>query len=82
MQKRSLYELANVIIHDAKGKPFYNYASGYVEAMRTLRNINDSYGYDDGETIVVYALSNLASWRGETAKQVKAELRLHLREVN
>jgi hypothetical protein len=40
--------------------------------------VSDSYGYDDGDSIVRYALSNLTSWRGEDARRIKVELKTHL----
>ena len=35
----------------------------------------DKYGRDDGKSIVLYFLSNATSWRGDTARRIKAELR-------
>jgi hypothetical protein len=53
-----------------------NYAaSPYLAAMSTLDSINDSYGMDTGKSIVLYFLSNATTWRGDVARQVKAELR-------
>jgi hypothetical protein len=43
--------------------------------MATLHSINDNYGYDTAHTIVIYFLSNATTWRGETARRVKAELK-------
>jgi hypothetical protein len=47
--------------------------------MLSLDKITDAYYYDSAETVVRYALSNLASWRGETARRVKAELKAILK---
>ena len=55
-------------------KPYFG-AVPYLRAMSTLDNINQPYGYDSGESIVRYFLSNATSWRGETARRVKAELK-------
>ena len=53
-----------------------NYAAlPYLMAMHKLGNIQDSYGYDSGKSVVLYFLSNASTWRGETAKRVKAELK-------
>jgi hypothetical protein len=53
-----------------------NYAAApYLAAMATLDNINDSYGYDSGKSIVRYFLSNASTWRGEDARRIKAELK-------
>ena len=43
--------------------------------MHSLRDVTDAYGYDDGRSIVMYFLANASTWRGETAKRVKAELK-------
>lgn len=68
-----LYELAAVISRDW-AKP--NYAAvPYLDAMHSVEDLNSPYGADDGKTIVLYFLSNATSWRGVTAKAVKAELR-------
>jgi hypothetical protein len=47
----------------------------YLRAMRTLDTLNDNYGEDDAETILMYFLSNAKYWRGPDAKRIKAELR-------
>jgi hypothetical protein len=47
----------------------------YLDAMETLSSIHNSYGYDSGKSIVRYFLSNATSWRGDTARRVKAELK-------
>jgi len=56
--------------------PKVNYAAKpYLEAMRDLSSINDRYGYDDARSIVLYFLSNAASFRGDKAKVLKLELK-------
>jgi len=53
-----------------------NYAAlPYLQAMATLATINDNYGSDSAKSVVLYFLGNANSWRGETARRVKAELR-------
>ena len=47
----------------------------YLEAMGALDRITDNYYCDDGASVVAYFLSNAGTWRGETAKRVKAELK-------
>jgi hypothetical protein len=47
--------------------------------MSTLHSIADQYGYDDGKSIVRYFLANATSFRGETAKVIKAELNRRLK---
>lgn len=74
---RPLWQIAQEIRRDylSKGKDVHPYAKPYVEAMLSLDSINDMYIADSAESIVRYALSNLGTWRGDTAKRIKAELR-------
>ena len=55
-------------------KPYFG-AVPYLKAMSTLTDINQPYGYDSGESIVRYFLSNATTWRGDTARRVKTELK-------
>ena len=71
--QRSLYEIATEIRQD--WKKVYFGAVPYLDAMSCLTNVTDKYGYDDGETMVLYFLSNTSSWKGETAKRIKTELK-------
>jgi hypothetical protein len=73
MNARPLYEIAKEIKKDWV-KPNYT-AKPYLDAMKELNSINDKYGWDNGKTIVLYFLSNASSWKGETAKRIKAELK-------
>lgn len=58
------------------GAPCVNYAAvPYLDAMRQLGSISESYGYDPADHIVRYFLSNARSWRGEDARRIKAELK-------
>lgn len=47
----------------------------YLDAMGTLTNVSDSYGYDSAKSIVLYFLGNAGTWRGEDAKRIKDELK-------
>lgn len=78
---RNLSELAVIIDRECNTKPWYVYAKPYVQAMYSLESINDNYVADSGESVVRYALSNLTYWRGDVARQVKAELKDHLKGV-
>jgi hypothetical protein len=70
---RPIYTIAAEIRRDWKK---VNYAAEpYLNAMRELDSINDPYFQDSGRSIVAYFLSNASSWRGDTAKRVKAELK-------
>lgn len=55
-------------------KPYFG-AVPYLRAMRSLDKITDTYGADSGESVVLYFLSNAATWRGEKARELKAELK-------
>jgi len=75
---RSLETIAREIQKDWGAK--VNYAARpYLSAMLALNSVADSYGYDSGRSIVAYFLSNASSWRGETARRVKAELKAMLK---
>lgn len=54
-------------------KPYFG-AVPYLNAMATMNSVDDNYGADSGKSIVIYFLSNAQTWRGETARNVKAEL--------
>jgi len=74
---RSLYDIAQDIVSDYmdRGKSVPHCAEPYVNAMRMLDSIDDNYFEDSGRDVVLYALSNLSTWRGETARRVKTELK-------
>ena len=68
----------NVICQDIRkdwGSKMYFGAVPYFKAMESLDNVNQNYGMDSGKSIVLYFLSNASTWRGETAKRIKAELK-------
>lgn len=71
---RPLYEIARDIRRDWGSNVNYA-AQPYLDAMRELDSINDRYYSDTAKSIVAYFLSNASSWRGETAKAIKAELK-------
>jgi hypothetical protein len=70
---RPLYEIAGEIKRD--WKPVHAYAVPYVNAMQSLDSIEDNYIMDSGKEIVLRFLGNAGTWRGETAKRVKLELK-------
>ena len=58
-----------------------NYAAKpYLDAMACLHSIDDSYYADSARSVVLYFLSNASSWRGDTARQIKAELNRMLKD--
>ncbi len=73
---RPLSAIAKEIIGDwTKGKGVYFGAVPYLDAMRVLTTVDDNYGADNGRSIVRYFLANANTWRGETARRVKKELK-------
>jgi len=55
-------------------KPYFG-AVPYLQAMRSLNSISDRYFEDSAQSVVLYFLANAQTWRGETAKRIKAELK-------
>ena len=73
-QTRALHTIANEIKKDWGTKVNYA-AKPYLSALSQLDTVNDQYGYDSAKSMVNYFLCNAGSWRGETAKRVKLELK-------
>ena len=72
MQNRPLYTIAADIRSDWKK---VNYAAvPYLDAMQQLNSIDDNFILDSARSIVRYFLSNATTWRGEKAREIKAEL--------
>lgn len=70
---RTLASIAQEIRRDW-AHPYFG-AVPYLDAMRHLDSIRDDYGLDSGDSIVRYFLANAGTWRGETARRIKAELK-------
>jgi hypothetical protein len=70
---RSIAAIAQEIRRDWT-KPYFG-AVPYLQAMYSLDDISDDYGADSGKSIVLYFLSNASTWKGETARRIKAELK-------
>lgn len=81
IKSADLSDLAGMIVRDlrAQGKQVPAAAKPYLDAMRTMGSINENYGMDTGASIVGYLLSNLGSYKGETAKAIKAELKSRMK---
>jgi len=71
---RPIYEIAAEIRKDWGSKVYFG-AKPYLDAMTTLDTINDNYGLDSAKSIIRYFLGNAQTWRGETAKRIKTELK-------
>lgn len=70
---RPLYLIAREISRDWQ-KPYFG-AVRYLRALQELDSIRAKYGADNARAIVLYFLSNATTWRGETARRIKAELK-------
>lgn len=77
MQSRPIYDIAAEISRDWR-KPYFG-AKPYLDAMHTLVDLQSRYGLDDAKGILRYFLANSGTWRGDTAKRVKAELKAILK---
>lgn len=70
---RPLHEIAREIRADWRN-PYFG-AVPYLDAMGQLDSVRDHYYFDSAESVVLYFLSNAQTWRGETARRIKAELK-------
>lgn len=77
-----LFDIAFLVRKNWKAtskKGIYFGAVPYLDAMASLNSVDDSFGYDDGRSILIYFLGNATSWRGEVAKAVKTELKRRIK---
>jgi hypothetical protein len=81
VQNLTLAEIASVISKDWKKVNFS--AVPYLSALFSFntKDLTAQIGYDSAKSVVLYFLSNSGSWRGDTAKVIKAELKRRLREI-
>ena len=70
---RKISEIAVEIEKDWRNVNFA--ARPYLDAMCQLDSVTDKYYFDDARSIVTYFLCNASSWRGEKAREIKAELK-------
>jgi len=73
---RSISTIAQEISSD--WNKVYFGAVPYLEAMHSLNSIDDNYHYDTGKSVVHYFLANAGTWRGDKAREIKAELKAML----
>ena len=62
----------------ANWNKIYFGAVPYLDAMYQLNSIDDDYYYDTGKSVVRYFLANATTWRGDKAREIKAELKAML----
>jgi hypothetical protein len=77
LSQLSIAFLARVVKRD--WKRVYFGAVPYLDAMFSLESVDDSFGLDNGRSIVSYFLANAQTYRGPVAKMVKAELKTRLK---
>lgn len=74
--KKSVRSLSEIAFDIKSNWEKVNYAAKpYLDAMLSLNSVNDNYGFDSGKSIVLYFLSNASQFKGEKAKELKAELK-------
>jgi hypothetical protein len=73
MENRTLSTIAREISSDWKKVNFA--AVPYLQAMATMESPQDNFGYDSGQSVVLYFLSNATTWRGDVARRIKKELK-------
>jgi hypothetical protein len=71
---RPIRAIAREISRDWGAKVYFG-AVPYLRAMLSLDSVDDDYGADSGRSVVLYFLSNATTYRGETARRLKAELK-------
>ena len=74
---RPIHEIANDIRRDwdGKDKGINAAAIPYLVAMYSLHSITDNHTVDTGRSIVISFLFHARSYRGPTARALKAELK-------
>lgn len=77
MNARPIHQIAREIKNEWQ-KPYFG-AVPYLDAMLYLTDKNSQYGWDSASSILNYFLANAQTFRGEAAKRLKAELKLHLK---
>lgn len=73
VKPRYIFEIAGEIKRSWTN--VYFGAVPYLAAMFSLRTVSDMYGLDSGDSIVRYFLANASTWRGDTARRIKKELK-------
>ena len=79
MTSRPLYLIAHEINRDW-ARPYFG-ARPYIAAMSDLDTLDDMFLHDSARSVVAYFLANASTWRGDTARRVKDELRAMLKEA-
>lgn len=72
-EQRPLWLIAREIRAD--WKKVYFGAVPYLDAMQQLNSIHGAFYNDSAKSVVAYFIANAGTWRGDTARRVKAELK-------
>jgi hypothetical protein len=70
---RPLHQICDEIRKD--WRPMPNYAKAHFEAIECATSIDEMYGFDSVKSEVCYFLGNAQTWKGETARRIKIELK-------
>ena len=73
-------EIAHAIANDWQN--VNPYAVDYLNAMKQIRSVNESYYAESAKSVILYFLANAGSYRGENARTYKALLKDLLKENN
>ena len=60
-------------------KPVHPFARPYVDALLSMRSVDDPYGADSGREVAIKFLGNAQAWKGPVADAVKDELKKRLK---
>ena len=72
-ERVSVSEIAYAIDKDwANVSP---YAKDYLNAMKTISNVEDNYYADSAKSVILYFLANASSYRGDNARAYKSLLK-------
>jgi len=71
-------EIAHAIAKDWQN--ISPYAKDYLNAMKEIRSVKDSYYAESAHSVILYFLANAGTYRGENARTYKALLKDLLKE--
>ena len=67
--------LKTLLAKPGKVPSWIHYSRPYISAMLEIEDIQGKYYLDTAYEVVLRCLCNLQSWRGERARELKAELK-------
>lgn len=73
LKDKTIAQLAIMVRNDWKN--VYFGAKPYIVAMSAIHADDGNYGAEDAKSICTYFLCNAQTWRGDTARAVKAEIK-------